>query len=236
MAMAAAVGQPVSVVIVGSEWEHREALVRLLRAAADLEVTAATSVENALESAEKRPSDVFVCDIDVLDSEPIAVLTELRTRHPDIPCVVITRTRSLEVFGHAIACGARAYLLKDDAGRLPVVDAVRAVGNGAYYFYGTGIDGLLSGFVGEMHTPGAPYGLTVRELEVLELMAAGSPNKLISRELSITDQAVKNLAVRIFRKLGVTNRTEAALLAVREGIVRAGTMAIAALAWISLTL
>jgi two-component system, NarL family, response regulator LiaR len=116
-----------------------------------------------------------------------------------------------------VRAGAAGYLLKDVEPR-DLVKAIRTVHGGEALLHPAVAARLMDEFAaGPAPQPGAD-GLTAREREVLTLIARGLPNKLIARELSISEKTVKAHVSSILGKLGLTDRTQAALYAVRSGL------------------
>ena len=116
----------------------------------------------------------------------------------------------------AVRAGAAGYLLKDVQPQ-ELVSAIRAVHAG-----GSPVDPAVAGrLLAQVadSTPGPRQPLTTREREVLVLIARGLPNKLIARDLGVSEKTVKTHVSSILGKLGLTDRTQAALHAVREGLV-----------------
>jgi two-component system, NarL family, response regulator LiaR len=147
----------------------------------------------------------------------VGAMRELRRRLPSARVIVLTSFADDDRLLPAIQAGAAGYLLKD-ADPQEVVRAVRAAHRG---------DALLDPSVAARlvdaiaQPPGTEPSkrLTPREQEVLALIARGMPNKLIARELGISEKTVKTHVGHVLAKLGVTDRTQAALQAVREGLV-----------------
>ncbi len=122
----------------------------------------------------------------------------------------------------ALEAGAHGYLLKD-AEPSELARAVRAAHAGEAVIDPTVAQRLLSTLAGPRPTAAGGKSLTPREREVLELIAVGASNKRIALELGIAQKTVKTHVGHVLAKLGVSDRTQAALLAVRHGLVRQGS-------------
>ena len=208
----------ITVVIAEGEWQYRDALEAHLRRSPEFDVLAATAdAERALAEID---GDVGVAFVDLdLSGEPGCALVEaLRERSPSLPIIAFTRSTKPDLFRQALASGVHGYLLKREADSPDrVVEAIRTVAGGGTYF-GELASGLLESLARDPASAGRPFGLTAREVEVLAPLGDGLSNKEIAEQLSITEQAVKNHLRRIYPKLGVTNRTAAALIAHRAGL------------------
>jgi NarL family two-component system response regulator LiaR len=147
--------------------------------------------------------------------EAIRRISELR---PQARVLVLSSFLDDERLFPAVRAGAAGYLLKDVEPR-ELVKAIRTVHGGEALLHPAVAARLMDEFAaGPAPAPNAD-GLTDREREVLTLIARGLPNKLIARELSISEKTVKTHVSSILAKLGLTDRTQAALFAVRSGLV-----------------
>jgi DNA-binding NarL/FixJ family response regulator len=147
-------------------------------------------------------------------------MSELRRRAPESRVIVLTSFLDDERLMAAVQAGACGYLLKD-AEPAELARAIRTAHAGEAVIAPAAAGRLLRA-LSERETvrPAAePDRLTRREQEVLELLARGYANKRIARELGIAEKTVKAHIGRVLAKLGVADRTQAALLAVREGLV-----------------
>jgi DNA-binding NarL/FixJ family response regulator len=157
--------------------------------------------------ARLRP-DVVLLDVGIPDMDGLTILDRLRAQHPDVTVVMFSGTDDPEVIGEALRRGARAFVLKSiDPSELPA--AIRQA-----------VEGPVPGALGrnEESTLAAAYGLTAKEREVLQQVALGRSNAEISRELWLSQQTVKFHLTNVYRKLGVTNRTEAARFSLRHAL------------------
>ena len=151
-------------------------------------------------------------DIEMPRLDGIDVIRRIREANPLARLIVLTTYAGDERIHRAFAAGASAYLLKDSA--TPVLlEAIRAVFGGETYT-GPAVAGALA-----RHAASGPP-LSPREIEVLELIAAGRSNKEIGAALFIAEGTVKTHVASIHEKLGVRDRTEAVVRAVQRGIIR----------------
>lgn len=182
----------------------------------DLELVgvAATGAE-AIRLCDEQHPDVVLMDVSMPDMDGIAATQAIHQRHPDMRVIMLTSFRQEDTIKRAIQAGAIGYLLKT-ATEVELVAAVRAAKAGKPSFSAEVAHTLASAAV-QPPPPGAD--LTAREREVLTLLVKGYSNHEIAHALKISPGTVKGHLNNIFSKLGVTNRTEAATLALRHQIV-----------------
>jgi DNA-binding NarL/FixJ family response regulator len=213
----------IRVLIVDDHAVVRRGLWDFLGSEPDLEVvgdadggTQALELLVRLDSEGRRP-DVVVMDLQMAPLDGIEVTRRIRARYDDIEVVALTSFGEEERVYAALEAGASGYLLKDsDADE--VAAAVRAAQRGELQLDPAVARRLML----SLHTPprGEPKAeITTRELEVLHLLGAGKANKEIAAELSISERTARAHVSHILAKLGLGSRTQAALWAVREGLV-----------------
>jgi len=191
----------------------RNGLVELLAEAEDVEVVAtAADGEQALASvAELRP-DVVLMDISMPKVDGIRATASIAQADPDVRVVMLTAFSDRDRVVSALDAGAVGYLLKD-AEPDEVLEAIRAASRGDAPLAPRAARELLAARSQERHAD-----LSKREREVLGLVAEGLPNKLIARRLEISEKTVKAHLTSVFQRIGVTDRTQAALWAQRHGV------------------
>jgi NarL family two-component system response regulator LiaR len=174
--------------------------------------------EEAIAEAERSRPDVVLLDLVMPRLDGVAAIRGIRERSPSTRVIVLTSFLDDDKLLPAVRAGAAAYLLKDVQPR-ELVGAIRTVQAGESELHPAAAARVLAELAdgGSRGDPRA--ALTPRELEVLELIARGLPNKLIARELGVAEKTVKTHVSNLLGKLGVTDRTQAALYAVREGLV-----------------
>jgi DNA-binding NarL/FixJ family response regulator len=167
--------------------------------------------------AEGRRPDVIVMDLQMAPIDGIESTRQIRALYNDIEVVALTSFAEEERVHAALEAGASGYLLKDSDAD-DVAAAVRAAHRGELQIDPVIARRLMSSL--REGRGGDPMSeLTSRELEVLRLVATGKPNKQIAAELAISERTARTHVSRILRKLGLSSRTQAALWAVREGLV-----------------
>jgi NarL family two-component system response regulator LiaR len=174
---------------------------------------AATCSEAAERAAELRP-DVVLLDLVMPGGDGIEAARKIRAASPRSKVIVLTSYPDDATVLPALEAGAAGYLLKDVEPQ-QLADGVRRVHRGESLLHPAVARRVIREAVGP-GTASARDALTPRELDVLGLLARGLPNKLIARELGIAERTVKTHVSSILAKLGVTDRTQAALYAVRE--------------------
>jgi two-component system, NarL family, response regulator LiaR len=214
------VADSISVLIVDDHAVVREGLRSLLELQDGIEVVGeAGDGEAAVRAAEAWEPDVVLMDLVMPRLDGVGAMRELRRRLPEARVIVLTSFPDDDRLLPAIQAGAAGYLLKNSDPQ-EVVRAVRAAHAGEAL-----LDPVVAARLVEAiaQRPGSEPAerLTPREREVLALIARGMPNKLIARELEISEKTVKTHVGHVLAKLGVTDRTQAALQAVREGLVDA---------------
>jgi NarL family two-component system response regulator LiaR len=193
----------------------RQGLRTFLDLQDDIEVAgeAADGVE-ALDAAERLAPDVVLIDLMMPRMDGIEAIRRLRERAPTARAIVLSSFLDDDKLFPAVRAGAAGYLLKDVQPQ-ELVEAIRTVHGGGALLHPQVAARLLEEMTEDPLTP--------REHEVLALIGRGMPNKLIARELSLSEKTVKAHVSSILAKLGVTDRTQAALYAVREGLVGPGS-------------
>ena len=188
----------------------RQGLRTFLDLQDDIEVVAeASDGAEALAAAEQHKPDVALIDLVMPNVDGIEAIRGLRERAPDARAIVLSSFIDDEKLFPAVRAGAAGYLLKDVQPQ-ELVDAIRTVHGGGALLHPKVASRLLE----EMATD----PLTPREREVLALIGRGMANKVIARELSLSEKTVKAHVSNILAKLGVSDRTQAALYAVRAGL------------------
>jgi DNA-binding NarL/FixJ family response regulator len=204
----------ISVVIADDHGIIRDGLSRLIDALDDVEVvgTAADGEEAVARCAETSP-DVVLMDLDMPNVDGIEATRRITAAQPQTSVLVLTSFSDRRRILGAIEAGASGYLLKD-ASSDDVADGIRAAARGE-----APLDPRAARTVLNAHSEPDPLAaLSPREREVLALLVEGLPNKLIARRLEISEKTVKTHLTRVFREIGVTDRTQAALWAEREGL------------------
>jgi DNA-binding NarL/FixJ family response regulator len=216
----------IRVLVVDDHAVVRRGLRAFLDSEPDLEVVGeAEGGEQALEllarlASEARQPHVVLMDLQMEPLDGIESTRQIRSRYSEVDVVALTSFGEEERVHAALEAGASGYLLKD-SDAYEVSGAIRAAHGGELPLDPAIARGLTSSLRRESHEePGA--ALTTRELEILRLLGAGKSNKEIAAELQISERTARTHVSNILGKLGLTSRTQAALWAVRQGLVEAG--------------
>jgi len=175
--------------------------------------------QDALPLLEEHEADLLLMDIRMQKTDGLVALTQVKAHHPKLPVILLTTYENPTFVARALSGGAASYLLKG-VERDALLETMRAVLAG---------DSTLNrdDFIRALRSTGPltgtrmdiPEPLTVREEEVLRLVTTGLSNKEIAALLFISDGTVKSHVEHILRKLGVSDRAQAAVWAVRNGLV-----------------
>ena len=207
----------ISVVIADDHPFVRHGLRTYLDTLDDLEVAGeAADGAEAVELAVRLLPDVVLMDLVMPELDGVEATRKIREASPATKVIVLTSFDADEQVFPAIKAGAAGYLLKD-VRPAELADAVRKASRGEALLAPSVAAKLMQEVAGD-RSPAA--GLTERELEVLRLIARGLSNKMIARELVVSEKTVKTHVGHVLAKLGVADRTQAAVLAVQAGLVQ----------------
>jgi DNA-binding NarL/FixJ family response regulator len=191
----------------------------------EAEVVEAGNAHEAL-AAMAAGVDVALVDVRMPDADGLELHHEMKTQWADVPVIMLTSFDHAHYVRRALAEGAAGYMLKD-ATPEDLAQAIKvALSGGGNVLSPRVIQNLFesaegagsSNGNGEITRPRPTSSLTQRETDILALLAEGKSNRDISRSLFLSEKTVKAHLAAIFRKLGVTNRTQAAMAAVSMGI------------------
>ncbi|MFI9363351.1 response regulator [Kitasatospora sp. NPDC053057] len=218
MAEGAGASAPVRVFLLDDHEVVRRGVHDLLDGQPDLMVVgeAATAAQALVRVPALRP-DVAVLDVRLGDGDGdgVTVCRELRSRMPDLACLMLTSFDDEEALLDAVMAGAAGYVLKQISGT-DLVAAVRTVASGRSMLDPGAATRLLNRLRSDAE-PARPVtagpGLTAREQEVLALIGEGLTNRQIGERLYLAEKTVKNHVSRLLAKLGVERRVQAALIA-----------------------
>jgi DNA-binding NarL/FixJ family response regulator len=221
--MESEIEEKIGVVVVDDHAVVRRGLRAFLEGESDLEVVGdADSGAKALDllarlDSEGRCPDVVLMDLQMEPIDGIESTRRIRDRYEAVEVVALTSFAEEERVHAALQAGASGYLLKD-ADADEVASAIRSAHRGEMQLDPVVAKLLMSSLHASPRTD-LTAELTSRELEVLGLVGAGKANKTIAAELDMSERTARTHVSNILRKLGLSSRTQAALWAVREGIV-----------------
>jgi NarL family two-component system response regulator LiaR len=208
------------VIICDDQATVRDGLVMLLKLEPDIDIvgTAEDGGEAVEMAADKKP-DLILMDLKMPIMNGVEATRQIKMKHPEIKVVVLTTYADDEWVFDSIQAGASGYLLKDTP-REELIKAVRGTVTGKTYV-DPSVAGKVLEQVSSRQTQPATLitsKLTQREVEVLRLIARGLSNADIADRLFLSDGTVRNHVSAILAKLGVSDRTQAAVIAIQHGL------------------
>ncbi|MFF7452453.1 MULTISPECIES: response regulator [unclassified Streptomyces] len=209
-------GDPIRVFLLDDHEVVRRGVHDLLNDEPDITVVGdAGTVEQALVRVPALRPDVAVLDVRLPDGDGVSVCRELRSRMPELACLMLTSFDDEEALLDSIMAGASGYVLKQIQGS-DLVSAVRTVAAGQSLLDPSATAKVMARLRGEQTKepePDALPGLTEREREILALIGEGLTNRQIGQRLYLAEKTVKNHISRLLAKLGVERRIQAAVIA-----------------------
>jgi two-component system, NarL family, response regulator DevR len=209
-------GTPIRVFLVDDHEVVRRGVHDLLDAEPDIEVVGeAGTMDHALARGPALRPDVAVLDVRLPDGDGITICRELRSRMPELACLMLTSFDDDDALLDAIMAGAAGYVLKQIKGS-DLVSAVRTVASGQSMLDPATTARLMSSLREEGHEEQENTmltGLTPREREILVLIGEGLTNRQIGKQLFLSEKTIKNHISRLLSKLGVERRIQAAVIA-----------------------
>ncbi|MBI1298241.1 response regulator [bacterium] len=209
---------PLKLLLADDHRMFRQGLRELIERKTDYEVVGeATTGLEVLDLVTQLQPDIVLLDIQMPELDGVATAQQLAQRHPEIKIIILTMYRQDSHLLDAIRAGARGYLLKDaDADEL--LDVIERVRRGESVIDPSLTERVFAA-VRQIPPPPPVDALTERETDILRCLAAGDDNRTIAAKLFLSEKTVSNRLSEIFAKLGVQNRTQAALVAVQRGLV-----------------
>ena len=197
----------------------REGLKQLLELEGEFEVIEeAKDGEECIEKLKKIIPDVLLLDINLPKKNGLQVLEEIRKEKKNYKILILTVHNEVEYLMKAVEAGTNGYLLKDSESS-ELKKAINHIVNGQDYIQPTLIPALNAKMIEKDSDAVMLESLTKREIEVLKLLTVGMYNKEVAEKLSISERTVKNHVSNIFKKINVTDRTQAAVFAIRNGLI-----------------
>jgi two-component system response regulator DevR len=188
----------------------RRGIAELVDAERDLEVVGeAGDVKQALARIAATRPEVAVLDVRLPDGNGIDLCREIRSRHPEIACLILTAYDDDEALRSAVLAGAAGYVVKDIRGQALVED-IRRVASGKRLLPAAAGRRVVEQLVATPTAPNDP-NLSLRERQVLEFIADGLTNRQIADRLDLAEKTVKNYVSGLLAKLGLESRTQAAV-------------------------
>ena len=197
----------------------REGIKQLLEFDGSMKVIAeASDGIECLEKLKNVKPDILLLDINMPNMNGIDVLKELKEKNDPLKVLILTVHSEVEYLVKAVDIGANGYILKD-SGSAELKQAINAVIDEGSYIQPNLIPALNSRLINRDMDKEKLASLTKREVEILTQVACGMFNKEIAVNLNISERTVKNHISNIFKKIDASDRTQAAVFAIRNNIV-----------------
>jgi len=209
--------KPIRVILVDDHPIVRNGIKGLLESASDIHIIGeAENGATALKLIEGTPADVLLLDMELPDIPGPQVAMQVAKNHPELKILSLSAHDDSVYVRQLLELGAAGYLMKEEAPEV-ILDAVRGVAHGQQGWISRGIAAQISGWMQSDVIEGS--SLTRREQETLDLVVEGKTNQAIAAQLRISEKTVEKHIKAIFEKLNVSSRVEAAVLAVKRGMV-----------------
>jgi DNA-binding NarL/FixJ family response regulator len=209
---------PIRIVIADDHEVVRSGL-RTLFGGTDIQIVAeAATGEEAVRLTEKHKPDLVLLDIRMAESDGLNALGRIKLNRPDIPVLMLSTYDNPTYIARAVALGASGYLMKGIS-RDELLSAIRRVSEGSDVWTRDELRRVTGALATPRVSADVEVPLTQRESEVLRQLAFGLTNKEIAQALGISYETVKEHVQHVLRKIGVSDRTQAAVWAVRKGLV-----------------
>ncbi len=206
---------PIAVFLMDDHEIVRRGVRDLLEAEPDITVVGeAGTASSALARIPALKPDVAVLDVRLPDGDGVSVCREIRSRLPEVACLMLTSFGDDEALFDAIMAGAAGYVLKQIRGT-DLVGAVRTVASGQSMLDPRAASQLMARLRNQATRHDPLAGLSNQERNILELIGEGLTNRQIGERLFLAEKTVKNYVSALFAKLGMERRTQAAAYAVR---------------------
>ncbi len=210
----------IKVVIADDHAMVREGIRNLLEFDGKIKVVGvAGDGEETMQVIKQLKPDVVLLDINMPKMSGLEVLERLQEEHISVKVLVLTVHDEVEYLVRAVDMGVDGYILKD-SGAEDLKSAVECVQRGDEYIQPSLIPSLNSRLINRDIDQEKIDSLTRRELEVLVQVASGNFNKEIANSLDISERTVKNHISNIFKKINVSDRTQAAIFAIRNNLIK----------------
>ncbi|MGA2034527.1 MAG: response regulator transcription factor [Thermoguttaceae bacterium] len=204
--------------LVADDHELLRSGVKAMLADTEIKIVAeVTSGQAAVKYALEHEVDVVLLDIQMPDGDGLTALGRIKLEKPDLPILMLSVFDNPAYVARAVALGASGFLLKGCT-RDELVNAITKAAAGENVFTRNELRRVSGALTTPRVTTDIEVSLTRREAEVLRQIAFGLTNKDIAKTLNVSDETIKEHVQHIFRKIGVRDRTQAAVWALRKGL------------------
>jgi DNA-binding NarL/FixJ family response regulator len=209
---------PIKVLVADDHEVVRQGLASLL-SGTDIKVVAeAETAEKAVQLAKKHKPDVVLLDVRMEEDDGLDALERIHKAQPNTRVVMLSGYENPTYIARAVALGASDYVLKGSS-KQELVNAITAAHNNMSPVRNSPMKRVMAVMATREQTGDTEYPLTPREMQVLKNLALGLTNREIARSLNISVETIKEHVQNVLRKMRVTDRTQAAVYAVRKGLV-----------------
>jgi DNA-binding NarL/FixJ family response regulator len=209
---------PIRLLVADDHAVVRAGVASMLRDTDITVVAEASDGAQALQMAQQHQPDVVLLDVRMPEVDGMTCLVKLRAELPNTPVIIFTAHENPTYIARAVALGAAGYLVKS-ATQAELIFALRQVATGETLWNRENLRRVTGAITNSRTNNELEVPLTKRESEVLKQLALGLSNKEIAQALNISYETVKEHVQHVLRKLGVSDRTQAAVWAVRKGLV-----------------
>ncbi len=205
-------------ILFADDHEVVRAGLKSMLASTDIKIVAdVASGELLLKALGKHKPNLVLLDVRMAEGDGLNTLGRIKLDRPDLPILMLSSYDNPTYVARAVALGASGYVLKG-AGKDKLVDSIRKAASGQLVWTREELRRVTGALATPRLNSDVEVPLTQRESEVLRQLTQGSTNKQIAIELSISYETVKEHVQHVLRKIGVTDRTQAAVWAVRKGL------------------
>lgn len=210
----------IKIMLVDDHEMVREGIKQLIEFDGDIKVISqASNGEDCLKQLSVELPDIILLDVNMVGMNGIDVLKEIRKNRIPVKVAMLTIHNEIEYLVSLVDIGVEGYILKDSSSA-ELVRAIKHINQGETYIQPDLIPALNSRLIHRDEDKEKIEALTRRELEVLKLVAKGHFNKEIAIQLDISERTVKNHISSIFRKIDVSDRTQAAVFAIKNNLIK----------------
>jgi DNA-binding NarL/FixJ family response regulator len=210
-------GGQIRVLIVDDHEMVREGLMAMLQPEPDFDVVGQTGRGGGVvELVEATRADIVLLDARLPDVSGVEVCRRLNLSHPEVSVVILTTYTDPDLVQECIQAGARGYVVKD-VERFSLKESIRAVYRGQAVLAPQVAGQVIAGARARQQAGSRRAALSASQVAILRLISRGHSNREIAAEVHLSENTVKTHVQEIFRKLGVRNRVEAAILAGKSG-------------------